>query len=146
MTEEERFEEVCLRIEKGQSLKFIFESENSPMSNTLFYRLLRGNKDLNERYARAREIYAASIFDEIIEIADESHSDVEIGEDGRVFTNNEVVQRSRLKIDARKWVLSKLEPKKYGDKLEIDGNLNQKITNILSIDPLSDVETDNGTS
>jgi hypothetical protein len=146
MTENERFEEVCLRIEKGQPLKFIFESENSPMSNTLFYRLLRENKELNERYARAREIYAASIFDEIIEIADESHSDVEIGEDGKVFTNNEVVQRSRLKIDARKWVLSKLEPKKYGDKLEIDGNLNQKITQILSIDPLSDVETDNGTS
>lgn len=124
MTEEERFEQVCIKIESGMSLRTIFSEYNPPMSNTLFYRLIKENKDLNERYARAKEIYAANIFDEIIEISDESNADIEISEEGKMYINGEAVQRSRLKIDARKWVLSKLEPKKYGDKLDIDHTTN----------------------
>ena len=37
--------------------------------------------------------------------------------------NNEAVQRSRLRVDARKWLMSKLMPKKYGEKLELGGDL-----------------------
>ena len=111
--EEKKFEKVCLRLEKGESLRGIFASDNSPMSNTLFYKLLN-RPSLNERYARAKEIYADSLFDEIIEIS--YHS----SEDHTPFTGANVIQRDRLKVDARKWILSKLEPKKYGDKQAIE--------------------------
>jgi hypothetical protein len=140
MTEEEKFEQVCNKIESGMSLRKIFSSTDSPMSNTLFYRLIKENKELNERYARAKEIYADSIFDEIIEISDHSN------EDHTPFTGGNVIQRDRLKVDARKWILSKLEPKKYGDKLDIDANVNQNIIKLLNVDPLSDASNDNRTS
>ena len=140
MTDIEKFEQVCNKIESGMSLRKIFSSEDSPMSNTLFYRLIKENKELNERYARAKEIYADSIFDEIIEISDHS------SEDHTPFTGGNVIQRDRLKVDARKWILSKLEPKKYGDKLDIDANVNQNIIKLLNVDPLSDASNDNRTS
>jgi hypothetical protein len=125
----EKFESVCQRIEKGDSLKKIFDSDNSPMSNTLFYRLLRENKELNERYARAREIYADSIFDEILDISDHSE------QDHTPFTGTNVIQRDRLRVDARKWILSKLEPKKYGDKLDLDHtSKGEKITGFRIVD------------
>jgi len=124
MTDEEKFEQVCIKIESGMSLRTIFSGVNPPMSNTLFYRLIKENANLNERYARAKEIYASDIFDEIIEIADEANADLEVNEKGQLYISGEAVQRSRLKIDARKWILSKLEPKKYGDKIDIDHTTN----------------------
>ena len=37
--------------------------------------------------------------------------------------NGEAIQRSRLRVDTRKWILSKMVPKKYGTKVtaEITG-------------------------
>ena len=129
MTDIEKFEQVCTQIETGISLRKIFSSDDSPMSNTLFYRLIKENKELNERYARAKEIYADSIFDEIIEISDHS------SEDHTPFTGGNVIQRDRLKVDARKWILSKLEPKKYGDKIDIDHtSQGDKITGFRIVD------------
>ena len=57
-----------------------------------------------EQYARARETQADTIFDEIVDLADEAG-----------FTN-ERIAKARLQIDARKWVAGKLRPKKYGEK------------------------------
>lgn len=129
MTELEIFEKVCERVEQGESLRKIFASNDSPMSNTLFYRLIGENSDLNERYARAKQIYADSLFEEILDISDHSE------EDHTPFTGSNVIQRDRLKIDARKWILSKLEPKKYGDKLDVDHTTKgEKITGFRIVD------------
>mgnify|MGYP001593739938 CR=1 FL=1 len=139
MDDSQKFEEVCKLLESGYSLRSIFVMHDSPMSNTLFYRLLKENKDLNERYARAKEIYADTIFDEILEISDESNADIQISDkDGSMYINGEAVQRSRLKVDARKWVLSKLAPKKYGDKLDIDHTTNGQSINQIDYSKLSD--------
>lgn len=119
LSEDQRFELVCEELEKGIALRTIFMRPNKPMSNTLFYRLLNERPDLNERYARAKEVYAADMFDEIIEISDESNADIEFVE-GKMIINGEAVNRSRLRVDARKWILSKLEPKKYGDKSAVE--------------------------
>jgi hypothetical protein len=129
MTEFERVEKVCERIEQGESLRKIFASDNSPMSNTLFYRLINENPDINERYARAKQIYADSLFDEILDISDHSE------QDHTPFTGTNVIQRDRLRVDARKWILSKLEPKKYGDKLDVDHtSKGEKITGFRIVD------------
>ena len=63
--------------------------------------------DFASQYARATGLRTDVIFDEIEDIADG---------DGDVA-------RDRLRIDARKWSLSKMQPKKYGDRLEIDGEV-----------------------
>ena len=70
------------------------------------------------QYARAREDQAEFYLDEIIAISDESAQDKIANEDGTERTDSEAIQRSKLKVDTRKWVMSKLAPKKYGDKIQ----------------------------
>lgn len=72
-----------------------------------------------EQYTRAREAQADALVDEILEIADEAERD--IGKDGKA--NHELVQRARLRVDARKWVAAKMRPKKYGERItaEVSG-------------------------
>lgn len=74
--------------------------------------------DFAKQYARAREAQADALADEILDIADDGTADTIIGEDGVERINQEVVARSRLRVDARKWYASKLAPKKYGEKIE----------------------------
>lgn len=90
---------------------------------------LRDSEELSNQYARAKALQADFLVDEIIEIADDDSQDElfvggddESGEGARRVANNEFIQRSRLKVDARKWVASKLAPKKYGDKQIIAGD------------------------
>ena len=91
------------------------------------------NKDyFREQYARARELQAERLSHEIIEIADDSKKDTLISEEGAPYPNTEWIQRSRLRVDARKWLASKLAPKKYGDKLDVTSD-GQKISNIFKI-------------
>ena len=77
------------------------------------------DKAFSNNYAGACDERADAIFEEILEIADESQNDIKTLEDGRKVTDTEVVQRSRVRIDARKWVLGRMKPKKYGDKLDV---------------------------
>ena len=67
---------------------------------------------LAEQYARAREILLEYHAEEILEIADEAVGSTESG-----ATDSGAVQKQKLQIDSRKWILSKLAPKKYGDKI-----------------------------
>lgn len=116
-----KFEDVCIRLETGEPLRKIFDSSDSPLTSRVFYELLNEDQEKRERYARAKEAYADKVFDEIIDIAE--HTD----EDHTPFTGGNAVQRDKLRIDARKWVLSKLAPKKYGDKLDIDQNVTGEV-------------------
>ncbi len=70
-------------------------------------------------YVRAREDQADTLADEIVAIADDGSNDT-YEKDGVVLTNQDVVARSRLRVDARKWVAAKLKPKKYGDKVDVE--------------------------
>ena len=63
--------------------------------------------EYTNQYARALEIRADVLFDQIIDIADNPDQDAD-------------VQRDRLRVDARKWVVSKMLPKKYGDKTSVE--------------------------
>lgn len=118
----EAIEQILKRIREGESVRSILEYANRDIlpSFSTFLEWVAKDKDLSEQYARAMEVRAAGIFDEIITIADESNADIDITDDGKLRVNGEAVSRSRLKIDARKWVLGKMNPKKYGEKVEID--------------------------
>jgi transposase-like protein len=84
------------------------------------YDWINNNLEFANKYARAREIQADYLADQIIEIADETHSDTSVNEQGYEVTNHEVIARSRLRVDARKWKASKLYPKKYADRIDSD--------------------------
>ena len=70
---------------------------------------------------------ADAMFEDMIDIADDGRNDYIVNGDGEERFNTEHVQRSRLRLDTRKWMLSKMLPKKYGDKItdEVIGNDNE---------------------
>ena len=99
----------------NMSLRAALRMHGMPTSET-FFKWIDADKDKTIQYTRACEQRADNIFEEILEIADDSSNDVKITEDGIQTVNSEFVQRSKLRVDARKWMLGKMNPKKYGDK------------------------------
>lgn len=75
-------------------------------------------KSFRDQYARAREAQADAMADEILQIADDGQNDTYVDEEGRPRTDTDVIARSRLRVDARRWLASKLKPKVYGDKID----------------------------
>lgn len=111
---------ICEGIANGKSLrKLLADDDSLPASSTVFKWLVQ-NAEFAEQYAHAREAQADSLFDEILEISDDGRNDSYTDEDGNVRTDQDVIARSRLRVDARKWMAGKLKPKKYGEKLEIE--------------------------
>ena len=88
-----------------------------PGRRTVF-KWLEVHKAFQHQYARAREAQADALADEILDIADESDNDIVTDGEGNERTNHEAIARSRLRVDARKWLAGKLRPKVYGDKAE----------------------------
>jgi hypothetical protein len=64
-----------------------------------------------DQYAQAREEQADKFFREVIEIADDKSGDCITTSDGKPIVDHENIQRSRLRVDTRKWVAAKLAPK-----------------------------------
>jgi len=118
---EEIFSTILERIEKGEALRQILKEEKMPSSQT-FYVWIEEDKVKSKRYARATELRADAIFEDILDIADDSSHDIIKDKEGNEKINTEFVQRSRLKVDARKWIVAKLNPKKYGDKIDVTSN------------------------
>src|SRR5260370_5913718 len=86
-----------------------FASERIPLSGSAGGRF---TDDLLEQ--------ADKLFREIIEIADDKSGDYVTTSDGKTIVDHENIQRSRLRVDARKWAAARLAPKKYGDRVEHD--------------------------
>ena len=115
---------ILARISSGESLKAICREPGMPHEATVRDWVRddrgadpeKGRAGMSTLYARARELGCDSIADEIIEL-----SDAPIFHKGD--PDNALVQHARLRCDNRRWLLSKLAPKKYGDKIttEITG-------------------------
>ncbi len=109
---------VCAAIAEGMSLRKVCELPGMPaMSTFLRWMADEQHAELREQYARAREAQADALAEEILQIADDGRNDTQVDEDGNVFIDHDVIARSRLRVDARKWLASKMAPKKYGDKI-----------------------------
>jgi hypothetical protein len=102
-----------------------------------FLRMFANNPEWAQQYAHAKETQADVLADQIIDICDDTSNDYIENEDGSTRLNAENIQRSRLRVDARKWIASKLKPKKYGDKLEqtISGEVTYKKIEIQLVKP-----------
>lgn len=122
---EEMADKICERIADGESLKAICEDEGMPHKSTVF-KWLSENDAFSDKYARAREAQADALFDDILSIADDGSNDwmlKNFGEETRWVENGEAIRRSQLRIDARKWMAGKLRPKKYSEKLQVEGSM-----------------------
>lgn len=122
----ERLTDICDHLAEGLSVRS-YDFAAHGLTRKSFYIWLSEHATTEDRdqYARAMsEDRPAAIFEEILEIADNASDDLifiaEKGEDGesaKPAINHSVINRARLQIDARKWCLGRMNPKKYGDKI-----------------------------
>src|SRR6516165_3846855 len=116
-------EEICQRMVNGQGLLKICSDEGMPDRSTV-YRWLEANQDFRDRYARAREALMDFYAEQILTIAFDESGDIVIEQDGsrsKAVANHANVHRDRLNVDSLKWTVSRLFPKRYGDKMELLG-------------------------
>ena len=139
---------LCERIAEGESVNSICRDEDMPCKAT-FFNWLNNHSTFLDKYTRAKELGAEAIAEDMFEIADDGKNDwmQKLNSDGDpigVQLNSEHVQRSKLRIDTRKWYLSKILPKKYGDKLNLEGNLNHRDGSGLSDAELEAIASGSG--
>ena len=106
---EEKFKQILTRIAEGESLRSISNDKGMPGAR-YFYQYLEAEgeegEDRRKQYARARQQQADGFADEMVSIADNPEEDV---------------NRSKLRVDTRKWIAAKLKPKVYSDKHIVEG-------------------------
>jgi hypothetical protein len=107
---------ICDRLVEGLSVREVCKAENMPAPSTVFLWLTK-HTEFSEQYARALEARAEAMADDLLVIADDGVNDWVKTQEGGEAYNGDHVQRSKLRVDARKWLLSKMAPKKYGDKV-----------------------------
>lgn len=111
---------ICQGIAKGSSMVRVCENDDDLPEPRTVYRWLREHTEFRQNYEKAKEDQADRMVEEMLEIADDGSNDWmeanKPGDEG-YKANGEHIQRSRLRLDARKWVASKFKAKKYGDKI-----------------------------
>ena len=122
---EELVNELCGYLAQGMSMKRACEQPGMPTPSTVF-QWLSDKPGFSDKYARAKEEACEALAEEMFDIADDGSNDyMEVfdknGEAVGYKLNGEHVNRSRLRVDTRKWYISKIKPKKYGDKLAVGG-------------------------
>lgn len=118
---QELADKVCEKIAQGYSMRTVCASDDMPAISTLF-KWIREKPEFTQQYARATEERTEAMAEDILDIADDGSNDLMTIQKGDVtyeVENREVTNRSRLRVDTRKWLMSKMKPKKYGEKLDL---------------------------
>lgn len=114
---------ICSELVDGKSLRTICKADGMPSCQTV-YSWLRTRPEFLDQYARAKEDAADAFAEEMLDIADEASNDWMAANDPDnpgYRLNGEAINRSRLRVDTRKWIAAKLKPKKYGEKVSVGG-------------------------
>lgn len=110
---------ICDRLTGGESLRQICRDDNMPAASQVCLWLTK-NTVFREQYSAAREAQVEAFYDDLNEIADDGTNDWMERETKRgntiVVPNHEHISRSKLRAEVRMWALSKMQPKKYGNK------------------------------
>lgn len=120
---EELAARICERLARGESLRSVCRDDDMPDERRV--REWATNKDhpFSPHYAEARRVGYERMADELLDIADDGSNDWMMrneGDNEGWRLNGEHFQRSRLRVDTRKWLLSKMLPKVYGDKQQME--------------------------
>jgi len=122
---DETADEILRRLIDGESLRSICKTKGMPHESTVRWWVATDEHgDFTQRFLRARDLGLDAMAEETLEISDDGQNDwmERHGEDGENLgwkLNGEHVNRSRLRVDTRKWYLSKLASKRYGEKVEV---------------------------
>lgn len=130
---EELADRVCTRLAEGQTLNEICRADDTPSKQTVTQWVLKDVDGFADRYAQAREAGYHVMADEVLEIADDGRNDwmERNGKDDEGWQlNGEHFQRSRLRVDSRKWMLSKVLPKIYGDRVDVNAKVEGDIPGV----------------
>lgn len=111
-------DQICDRLAEGESLNEICRSPGMPTDQTVLNWVDEDRDGVARRYARARSRGFEKLASEVLSISDAPCE----GPNG--YADNGLVQKQRLQVESRKWLLSKMLPKVYGDKVEISGDAN----------------------
>ena len=118
---QELADRVCEKIAQGYSMRTVCTPDDMPSISTLF-KWIREKPEFSQQYARATEERTEAMAEDILDIADDGSNDlmtIQKGDASYEVENREVTNRSRLRVDTRKWLMSKMKPKKYGEKLDL---------------------------
>lgn len=129
---------ICAGLSDGLSLRTVCKADDMPCKTTVFNWINKYPEFLNQ-YTRAKQESADALTDEMLDIADNASNDwmaTNAGEtEKEIFSlNGEHVQRSRLRIETRKWLASKLKPKKYGERVALAGDDESPLKVVLESD------------
>lgn len=103
-----------------KSLQTICDSDNRFPDPKTIYRWMLANEEFRQGYARAKEDQTQILEDEILDIADNTKEGVIVTEkpDGVEIKRSDMLEHRKLQIESRKWLMMKLKPKKYGEKIQ----------------------------
>lgn len=132
-------DEICERLSKGEPLAEICRSDNMPAVRTVSD-WKQANPDFSANFARVREEGFDAIAAACMKIADDGSNDTYVDADGMVKTDYDIVQRSKLRIETRLKLLAKWDPKRYGDKVDVnhggqEGNPIDVRTKVVMVPP-----------
>lgn len=115
--------EICDAIASTSigTKRLCVENSHWPCQDTLFT-WLKTYPEFSEQYAQAKICQIELLVDEILEIADDASQDQYVNDLGVLVPTPPAINRARLKVDTRKWLASKLVPKVYGNKIDIEGD------------------------
>ncbi len=125
------------RLMSGRSLRSICRDVDIPVTSAAVRKAAVREAAFGTQYMRARDLGLDAMAEEMLEIADDLSGDwverrLKDGSTEWIFLN-ENVQRSRLRCDVRKWYLSKLAPKRYGN--QITHNIKQSASLLAEMSP-----------
>jgi len=115
----ELFDKICAELAEGRSLRSVLRADGMPSIGT-FLQWVDQDKALADHYARARALCIDALAEDILDIADTPKMGTKSVSKatGLEITEGDMIEHRRLQVDARKWLLAKMAPKKYGDKVE----------------------------
>lgn len=122
---------ICDRLIHGEGLRAICRDDAMPAISTVID-WIKSKDEFSAQYAKARELQAELLLDEILEIADDSSQDTIDTANGKI-ANTEFIARSRLRVDTRKWAMGKMS-RKFNDKIiqEVTGANGDPISLLLT--------------
>jgi hypothetical protein len=125
LAREEVQREICHRVTLGQSLASICTEDKLLPDYGTVLDWLHKDEAFGNAYQRAVRARADVLFEETLSIADDARNDWMARNDPNNpgwIANGEHIQRSRLRVETRKWAASKLNPHRYGEKIDVAGN------------------------
>ena len=116
---------LCAQLSMGKSLRQVLREDDQFPSAVTVYSWLRVYPEFLKQYEIATHDRAESMADEILDIADDGSNDymtITKGDHSYNVEDKEVTSRSKLRVESRKWLMAKMKPKKYGDKIDMTTN------------------------